>query len=96
MRMFNQLQGPGGDAREPVTRDITENGKTVRIVAQACPAGGWVLRVIGRHGQVSEWTQAFDSAAEAITTALTAIRYEGIDDFYEDPVFRHLENMPLH
>lgn len=96
MRMHSNAKAPGVDAREPVTRDITQNGMTVRIIAQAHPAHGWMLRVIGRHGQVSEWTEPFDSAAEAITTALTAIRYEGIDDFYEDPVFRLLERARLH
>jgi hypothetical protein len=98
MRMQSKSGASGEEAREPVTRDITQNGMTVRIVAQAHPAHGWMLRVIGRRGQVSEWTQPFDSAAEAITTALTAIRYEGIEDFYEDPIFRDLERLrpPLH
>ncbi len=98
MHMHSKAGVSGMEAREPVTRDITQNGMTVRIIAQAHPAHGWMLRVIGRRGQVSEWTQPFDSAAEAITTALTAIRYEGIEDFYEDPVFRDLERLrpPLH
>jgi hypothetical protein len=96
MRMHSKAGASGMNAGEPITRDITQNGMTVRIVAQAHPAQGWMLRVIGRHGQVSEWTEPFDSAAEAITTALTAIRYEGIDDFYEDPVFRLLEGARLH
>ena len=96
MRMHTKSSASGEDAREPVTRDITQNGMTVRIIAQAHPEQGWRLRVIGRRGQVSEWTEPFDSAAEAITTALTAIRYEGIEDFYEDPVFRLLERARLH
>lgn len=80
----------------PVVRDITQDGKTVRIVAESAGTRGWVLRVLGRRGQVSEWTECFDSAAEAITTALTAIRYEGIEDFYEDPVFNCLEQTTPH
>lgn len=96
MRMHSKAGASGMNAREPVTRDITQNGMTVRIIAQALPAQGWMLRVIGRRGQVSEWTQPFDSAVEAITTALTAIRYEGIEDFYEDPIFRQLESAQLH
>jgi len=83
-------------AAGPVIRDITHDGKTVRIVVESFGTQGWVLRVLGRHGQVSEWTESFDSAAEAITTALTAIRYEGIEDFYEDPVFQFLEQSRAH
>jgi len=80
----------------PVIRDITQDGKTVRVIAESSRPGAWVLRVLGRSGQISEWTEHFDSAAEAITTALTAIRYEGIEDFYEDPVFRFLEQSRRH
>lgn len=80
----------------PVVRDITQDGRTVRVIAEPAGPRSWVVRVLGRRGQVSEWTQRFDSAAEAITTALTAIRYEGIEDFYEDPVFQLLENARRH
>jgi len=80
----------------PVVRDITQDGKTVRVIAESAGPGSWVLRVLGRCGQVSEWTEHFDSAPEAIATALTAIRYEGIEDFYEDPVFRFLEKSRRH
>jgi hypothetical protein len=97
MRMHGNAEAAGGGlAPSPVVRDITQDGKTVRVIAESAGARGWVLRVLGRRGQVSEWTESFDSAAEAITTALTAIRYEGIEDFYEDPVFQYLENSSKH
>jgi len=97
MRMQRNAEAPGADyLRGPVVRDITQDGKTVRVIAESAGPRGWLLRVIGRRGQVSEWTEYFDSAAEAITTALTAIRYEGIEDFYDDPVFQALENPCKH
>ena len=97
MRMQRNAEAPGAESvRGPVVRDITQDGKSVRVVAESAGTRGWQLRVIGRHGQVSEWTEYFDSAAEAITTAFTAIRYEGIEDFYDDPVFQSLENPCRH
>ena len=74
-----------------VCRDVTQEGKTVRIEVEFRAPEGWILRVMGRHGQVSEWTELFARASDAMTTALSAIRYEGIDDFYDDPVFHFLQ-----
>lgn len=73
-------------------RDVSQDGKTVRIEVAFSAPDGWILRVIGHQGQVSEWTELFASSSDAMTTALSAIRYEGIDDFYDDPVFHHLQN----
>ncbi|MDO9316782.1 MAG: hypothetical protein Q7V56_01105 [Gammaproteobacteria bacterium] len=75
-----------------ISKEVTQDGMTVRVEAELAGAGAWVLRVIGRRGQVSQWTEFFSSSAEALTTGLTAIRYEGIEDFYDDPVFRYLWN----
>lgn len=75
-----------------ISKEVTQDGMTVRVEAELAGAGGWVLRVIGRRGQVSQWTEPFASSTEALTTGLTAIRYEGIEDFYDDPVFRYLQN----
>lgn len=71
-------------------RDVSQDGKTVRIEVEFSAPDGWILRVIGHQGQVSEWVELFASASDAMTTALSAIRYEGIDDFYDDPVFHSL------
>lgn len=75
-----------------ISREVTQDGMTVRVEAEMAGVGAWVLRVVGRRGQVSQWTEFFASSTEALTTGLTAIRYEGIEDFYEDPVFRYLQN----
>ena len=71
-------------------RDVTMDGKTVTIEVECSEAGGWLLRIVGSHGQISEWTELFMSSGEAMTTGLSALKYEGIDDFYDDPVFRNL------
>ena len=75
-----------------ISREVTQDGMTVRVEAEMAGVGAWVLRVVGRRGQVSQWTEFFASSTEALTTGLTAIRYEGIEDFYDDPVFRYLQN----
>jgi hypothetical protein len=71
-------------------RDVTMDGKTVTIEVECSEAGGWLLRIVGSHGQISEWTELFMSSGEAMTIGLSALKYEGIDDFYDDPVFRNL------
>lgn len=73
-----------------VSKEVSQDGMTVRVEAERAGAGAWVLRVVGRRGQVSQWTEFFGSSTEALMTGLTAIRYEGIEDFYDDPVFRYL------
>ncbi len=75
-----------------ICKEVSQDGMTVRVEAEQAAAGSWVLRVIGRRGQVSQWTDCFASSTEALTTGLTAIRYEGIEDFYDDPVFRYLQD----
>jgi hypothetical protein len=72
-------------------REVTMDGKTVTIEVESSSAGGWLLRIVGSHGQISEWTELFMSSSEAMATGLSAIRCEGIDDFYDDPVFRNLD-----
>jgi hypothetical protein len=71
-------------------REVTMDGKTVTIEVECSTAGGWLLRIVGSHGQISEWTELFTSSGEAMAIGLLAIKYEGIDDFYDDPVFRNL------
>lgn len=80
--------------REPEIREVTMDGKTVTIEVESSAGGGWLLRIVGSHGQISEWTQLFMSSGEAMATGLSAIKYEGIDDFYDDPVFRNLTSAP--
>ncbi|MDP1931033.1 MAG: hypothetical protein Q8L60_06230 [Gammaproteobacteria bacterium] len=88
------LQGQCQDVL--MCRDVIQDGKTVRIEVEFSGDDGWILRIIGRNGQVSEWTELFSSSGEAMTTALSAIRYEGIDDFYDDPIFHYLQERHSH
>jgi hypothetical protein len=80
--------------RESAVREVTMDGKTVTIEVECSAAGGWLLRIVGSHGQISEWTELFMSSGEAMATGLCAIKYEGIDDFYDDPIFRNLNRAP--
>jgi hypothetical protein len=66
-------------------REISQAGMTVIIEASRQDRGQWLLRVYGKEGQLSEWLETFSCSEEAVAAACTAIRYEGIDDFYDDP-----------
>jgi len=82
------VENPADGASE--VREVTMDGKTVTIEVECSAARGWQLRIVGSHGQISEWTELFASSGEAMATGLLAIQYEGIDDFYDDPVFSNL------
>ena len=71
---------------------VTVAGKTVIVETEPAAGGKWLLHIVGRREQISEWTQLFHTAGEALNTGLSAIRYEGIDDFHDDPLFDYLHS----
>lgn len=70
------------------TLEITQSGMTVVIETSRHDCGGWSLSVYGKEGQKSEWLETFSCSEEAVAAACTAIRYEGIEEFYDDPALR--------
>ena len=72
------------------TKEVEQDGKKVRIEVQASESGKWLLRIVGKRGQLTEWTELYTTPLEAFSIALGAIKYEGIDEFYDDPVFAYL------
>lgn len=75
-------------------REISQSGVTVTIETVKVAADQWLLRIYGKDGQKSEWLEMFRCADEAMAAACTAIRYEGIEEFYDDPAFS-IDNMSL-
>lgn len=70
-------------------REISQAGMTVTIEASKQDRGQWLLRVYGKEGQLSEWLETFSCSEEAVAAACTAIRYEGIEEFYDDPALNY-------
>lgn len=70
-----------------VRREITQAGMTVTIETIRDLDGKWSLSIYGKRAQMSHWLESFDSSDEAMVAACTAIRYEGIEEFYDDPDF---------
>jgi len=68
-------------------REISQAGMTVTIEASKQGRGQWLLRIYGKEGQLSEWLETFSCSEEAVAAACTAIRCEGIEEFYDDPAF---------
>lgn len=69
-------------------RRVTLDGKSVILETRQIDTGCWTLSILGKGDQVSEWLTPFWSASEAMAAGLLAIRHEGIDVYFEDPVFR--------
>lgn len=95
MQTLAQVRAPSGaplvgDVSPCVERQISRDGMRVRLCAQQLANQEWILRIYGRGDQISEWMQCFDTALEAIAAGLNALHFEGIEAFYEDPLFRHL------
>ncbi len=72
------------------TKDVEQGGKKVRIEVQAADPEKWLLRIVGKRGQLTEWTEMYTTPLAAFSAGLAAIKYEGIDEFYEDPVLTYL------
>lgn len=66
---MNDLQRTGF-----VRGTVSHNGRRVLLEAESRCGGRWRLRIIGGAGRVSEWSDSFDSAAEAIVTGLGALQ----------------------
>lgn len=66
----------------PLSRDITEEGKTVRVeIYRASRHDDWTLEVVDEQGNSQVWDNTFSSDKTALQEARTAIKEEGIDAF---------------
>ncbi|MGJ8689136.1 MAG: hypothetical protein ACSHXZ_06390 [Gammaproteobacteria bacterium] len=76
-------------AQNSISRLISKDGMTVSLHAENVGRGEWILRIYGSQGLVSEWMQCFESSVEAMSVGLSAIHFEGIECFYEDPLLAY-------
>lgn len=60
-------------------RDITIDGKTVRIEIYEDGEGGWLLEIVDEYFNSTVWSDSFDTEEEALQEALDTIEKEGID-----------------
>jgi len=60
-------------------RDITIDGKTVRIEIYEDGEGGWLLEIVDEYFNSTVWSDSFDTEEEARQEALDTIEKEGID-----------------
>ncbi len=75
------------------SKDVTEDGKTVTVYAREIEDFGWELVIIGKDCHATTWTEWFSTSDEAMKAGLSAILFEGIDEFYSSPEFANLEGL---
>ena len=70
---------------------VTENGKTVTIVARLIDIDEslWELSIQGKGTQNTTWTEWFSSSKEAMEVGMRAILKEGINEFYSNAEFEY-------
>lgn len=71
-----------------VVQHVTRDGMTVRLCVLRLRANEWILRVHGQGDQVSEWMQCFATPFEAMVAGHNALAFEGIEQFYSDPLLQ--------
>jgi len=74
---------------EIISKDITEKGKTVTVIARPICDDFWELSIRGKGSQFTTWTEWFASPEEAISEGLSAILKEGLQEFYSNPDFEY-------
>ncbi len=77
------------------SKDVTEGGKTVTVYARLIEDFGWELVIIGKNCHATTWTEWFSTSDEAMKAGLSAILFEGIDEFYTNQELAFLEGLQL-
>lgn len=63
----------------PLSQAFEEEGKTVQIEIYDDGEGGWLLEIVDQDNNSTLWEDAFETDADALAEALSAIEEEGID-----------------
>ena len=72
-----------------VSKDVTENGKTVTIIARLKTDELWELSIHGKENQFTTWTDWYPTSEEAIEAGMLAILTEGLTEFYSNSDFEY-------
>jgi uncharacterized protein len=67
----------------PLSRVIEENGERVEIAIYRLEDMEWSLEIVAADGCSTVWEEPFASDEEALAEALSAIKDEGIESFFE-------------
>jgi hypothetical protein len=79
--MTTKKEAPGLE-NSPLSREITEEGKTVRVeIYRPSRHDDWILEVVDEYGNSQVWDNTFSSDKAALEEVKTAIKEEGIDAF---------------
>ena len=62
----------------PLSKQYSEDGKTVKIDIYENTEGGWILEVVDEHGNSTVWDDNFETDEEAMTEFKRTIKEEGI------------------
>lgn len=70
-------------------KNITESGQTITLVVAPTDDKNseWMLTILGKSGQLTSWTEFFDTPEDAINEGMAAVLNEGVATFYSDPEF---------
>ncbi len=63
----------------PLSQELTDSGKSVRVDIYRGNTGGWNLEVVDEFGNSTVWDDEFDSDAAALDEVRATIRDDGID-----------------
>ena len=65
--------------KSPLFQSVTRDGKTVHINIYEDGEAGWILQVMGDHGNSTTWTKSFETDKMAFDEAISAIENEGLE-----------------
>jgi len=71
--------------RDELSKEVTKDGKTVRIDVYSDGEGGWLLELVDEYWNSTCWEEPFETAQEAMDEGIMAIENEGIDAFIGNP-----------
>jgi hypothetical protein len=63
----------------PLSKEYSEDGKTVQIYIYENSEGGWILEVTDIYKNSSVWDDNFDTDKDALNEFLRTIKEEGIE-----------------
>lgn len=69
----------------PLSRDVTDNERTVRLEIYRGADTGWTLEAVDEFNNSTVWDDSFSSDQAALDEALRTIRDEGIETLIGPP-----------
>lgn len=67
--------------QSPLSQTLTADGKSVEVLIYSDGEGKWLMEIEDQHQNSTGWEDSFDTEAEALAEAKSAVAEEGIDTF---------------